>query len=126
MSRLLRKGTPEYNHWQCLRRAMAKGDKACVKCGSEGSDLDHIISIHRGGDLFSRDNLQWLCKACHKLKTRIENRIGSRMVNSYKRRKVDVNGIYYSPPSPHMGTQATEISPEREKDSSLALIYTHP
>ena len=122
MSRLLRKGTPEYNHWQCLRRAMAKGDKACVKCGSEGSDLDHIISIHRGGDLFSRDNLQWLCKACHKQKTRIENSIGSRKVNSYKRRKVGINGVYFTPPSPHL--QVSGISKQREKERKRLHSFT--
>ena len=118
MSRLLRKGTPEYNHWQSLRRAMAKGDKSCAKCGSEGSDLDHIISIHRGGDLFSRDNLQWLCKPCHKRKTRIENSIGSRKVNSYKRRKVGINGVYFTPPSPHLLTYAGE--------NTHCLLYTSP
>ena len=35
-------------------------------------EVDHIIPIHMGGQLFDKDNLRPLCKECHRAKTRLD------------------------------------------------------
>ena len=44
----------------------------CAHCGDgEPLELDHIVNHKRGGT-DELDNLQWLCQACHKVKTQRE------------------------------------------------------
>ena len=44
----------------------------CAICGAtENLELDHIVSLYEGGETKVR-NLQWLCRDCHQIKTRIE------------------------------------------------------
>lgn len=42
--------------------------KTCNYCGDIGLEVDHVIELAVGGDN-TIDNLQVLCKACHKAKT---------------------------------------------------------
>jgi 5-methylcytosine-specific restriction protein A len=63
--------------WRKLRRLLAaKRPAVCVACGyagvSAGMHLDHIVPLARGG---TNDpaNLQWLCAACHSVKTATED-----------------------------------------------------
>jgi 5-methylcytosine-specific restriction endonuclease McrA len=42
--------------------------KTCNYCGEVGNEVDHIIELAAGGDN-TLDNLQILCKQCHKAKT---------------------------------------------------------
>ena len=63
--------------WQKLRQLVIRRDKGlcqeCLRLGfvTAGSEVDHILSKAKGGadDL---DNLQLLCKECHKKKTKEE------------------------------------------------------
>ena len=42
--------------------------KTCNYCGDVGLEVDHVIELAAGGE-DSIENLQVLCKACHKQKT---------------------------------------------------------
>ena len=44
----------------------------CKRCSAYASEVDHITPISQGGDKWSRDNLQALCRGCHIDKTRKE------------------------------------------------------
>lgn len=62
--------------------AMRNIDYHCAKCGADNDlELDHIRNLKAGGK-DTRDNLQWLCKACHFKKTQAEAKIG---MNAWKR-----------------------------------------
>ena len=42
--------------------------KTCNYCGEIGNEVDHVIELASGGD-DSIENLQVLCRECHKVKT---------------------------------------------------------
>lgn len=46
--------------------------KTCNYCGDIGLEVDHVIELASGGE-DSIDNLQVLCKQCHKVKTAAYN-----------------------------------------------------
>jgi hypothetical protein len=50
-------------------RAVKERDKACRRCKKLGTDIDHIIPVHRGGQT-ELSNLQLLCRPCHHQKSR--------------------------------------------------------
>ncbi len=50
-------------------RAVKERDQACVNCGDEGTDVDHIVPVRAGGQT-TLDNLQLLCGPCHTDKSR--------------------------------------------------------
>lgn len=55
-----------------LRNAVRKRDEmTCQKCGQVGGkmEVDHIVPVHRGGDFWSIDGLQLLCRRCHYAKS---------------------------------------------------------
>ena len=62
--------------WEAVRRRVL--DRArwlCVKCGCYGNEVDHVRPLQHGGvDPYDVANLQPLCSACHRFKTRGENR----------------------------------------------------
>ena len=35
-------------------------------------DVDHIIPVQMGGQLFDKENLRTLCKECHRSKSRLD------------------------------------------------------
>ena len=63
--------------WAALRQFIFKRDgRRCRACGRPAIlECDHIQPIDRGGKKWDPDNLQALCKRCHKEKTRIERGI---------------------------------------------------
>lgn len=70
----------QYMRW--FDRLLIKQGNPCAKCGKRyhrSHELDHIISLALGRllgltELDKRENLQVLCKDCHKLKTGEDNR----------------------------------------------------
>ena len=72
-----RKGeTPNRHVWRKLRVAILDRDGwKCVQCGRRaGLQVDHILPISEGGDMYAASNLQTLCAfPCHADKTRREN-----------------------------------------------------
>ena len=45
----------------------------CRRCGSQGEpEVDHIVPIADGGDPWDPENLQALCRRCHRAKTSAE------------------------------------------------------
>ena len=73
--RTAERGSPSargYGHrWQALRLLVLRAQPACVVCGAEATDVDHIVPKSRGG-ADAVDNLQPLCHACHTKKTNKE------------------------------------------------------
>ena len=64
--------------WANLRlKILDRDGYKCVLCGRHGQlEIDHIKPLTNGGDIYNPNNLQTLCKFCHKLKTETET--GSR------------------------------------------------
>jgi 5-methylcytosine-specific restriction protein A len=61
---------------QALRASIFRTNPLCAECERQGfvsqsQELDHIIPLFEGGTN-QRENMQGLCKACHKLKTQAE------------------------------------------------------
>lgn len=78
--------------WARLRERIRRRDCICVMCAARGittpgDDVDHIRPIKDGGAVWDEDNLQFLCKQCHKDKTAAEDSMRKRNWIS-----VDVNG----------------------------------
>lgn len=58
--------------WRKKREEVFSRDwDQCNQCGEIGGKLecDHIVPIRHGGDAWSLDNLQTLCRACHERKS---------------------------------------------------------
>lgn len=66
------------SRWKELRELVIKRDKGlCQHCFKKnriekGIIIDHIIEISDGGDKWSLDNLELICRACSNIKTSIE------------------------------------------------------
>ena len=78
-----------------LRKEVLHRDgNRCVKCGStEHLEVDHILNVARGGT-HHLDNLQTLCAACHREKTRHEISKGrQRRINRAKYPKEQHPGL---------------------------------
>lgn len=98
---------------------------ACLMCGDKATEVDHIIELANGGtdDI---ENLQPLCKSCHKAKTA---KFNSERLTKQNRKNVENNGFFWSasPPttlslsylSPKL-TIAPPISQKKEKSSNDA------
>jgi len=54
-----------------LRRSVLFNHPLC-ECGEIATDVHHIKDIAKGGDPWSRANLQALCHRCHSIKTKQE------------------------------------------------------
>jgi 5-methylcytosine-specific restriction endonuclease McrA len=62
--------------WQKLRIQILDRDGwQCVSCNKPAQTVDHIIPRVKGGDMWSPDNLQSMCKSCNSSK-------GGRFFNS--------------------------------------------
>ncbi len=58
-------------YWSFFKTRILMRDVCCVKCGSkEDLQVDHIIALVNGGDMWNENNLQTLCVECHKKKTK--------------------------------------------------------
>lgn len=69
--------TSRYN-WADIRlRVWGRDDEACKACGGSllevwEAEIDHITPVALGGAVWDYENLQTLCKQCHKWKTRVD------------------------------------------------------
>ena len=68
--------------WRKVRTHILKRDGGiCQMCGKSEKYMivDHIKEIKDGGEPYSYDNLQTLCKSCHNIKTarEVANRLQS-------------------------------------------------
>jgi 5-methylcytosine-specific restriction endonuclease McrA len=67
------------NHlWSFVRIDVLRRDNyRCSICGKRFRksqlDVDHIIPVRMGGDLYDKKNLRTLCKECHKSKSRLDS-----------------------------------------------------
>lgn len=75
-------GKSRGHRWTKLRAYMLEKHRfTCASCGRvqlpSQLDLDHIVNVASGGDMWSEDNLQLLCRdTCHKMKSRQEAEAG--------------------------------------------------
>ena len=60
--------------WRKLRLIKLDNHPLCEKCGKPAEEVDHIIPVANGGEMYEYTNLQSLCKPCHSKKTNEENR----------------------------------------------------
>ena len=62
--------------WRKLRRkAFDRDGWRCRLCGGFGPfEADHIVALRYGGAMWNLDNIQCLCRPCHREKTAAENR----------------------------------------------------
>ena len=90
-------------HWKQLRtKAKRQLDYRCQHCGAEEHlELDHIVNVSRGGQ-DTLENLQWLCKRCHNVKTQLE---AAERRGRYRRRKAPPLGKGNSTPRPQRGNK---------------------
>ena len=69
--------------WRFVRaQVIARDERKCRECGKRWGrfEVDHIVSLKRGGAEYDQNNLQTLCAfPCHNEKTSRENR-GSSIV----------------------------------------------
>lgn len=57
--------------WRQLRKEQLAKEPVCASCGDLATQVDHIQKFLGDWNLFtSRENLQSLCGACHRQKTR--------------------------------------------------------
>lgn len=66
------------NTWMFVRMDVLKRDNyRCSICKKrfrkKELDVDHIIPIQMGGQLFDKKNLRTLCKDCHKRKSKLDS-----------------------------------------------------
>jgi 5-methylcytosine-specific restriction endonuclease McrA len=55
--------------WKKLRITILDRDGwQCASCGRPAHTVDHIIPRVKGGDMWSQDNLQSMCKSCNSAK----------------------------------------------------------
>ena len=61
--------------WQLTRlRVFERDGWRCVSCCGAGRlECDHVRPLADGGDPYDMDNLQSLCRTCHRAKTAGEN-----------------------------------------------------
>lgn len=102
--------------WRKIRGVVFRtyGD-ACLKCGDKATEVDHIVELDAGGtdDI---ENLQPLCRECHKAKTAAYN--SQRLT---KRKNTDLSGFFYKgvPPTTlslsYLSPRLTEEPPIAQK-----------
>ena len=110
---------------------MKRQNNKCNFCGTSitsgmysNSDLDHIICISMGG-LTVKSNLNFLCVACHRRKTALENRKDIRIIDMVPSNR-EVYIVYNG--SPIQERPLNAVSPVELNDkncsSVLALEYS--
>lgn len=61
---------PSSAAWRRAREAALQRDGyRCVQCGHAAEEVDHIVPRAMGGSVYDLNNLQSMCKPCHKRKT---------------------------------------------------------
>lgn len=75
--------------WRKDSKAHKEENPLCAICLLEGMAIeavvsDHIIPINEGGEVWSWDNRQALCLACHAIKSRKEGMDARKKVQNFK------------------------------------------
>lgn len=83
---------------------------ACVICGDQAKEIDHIIELNEGGT-DTIDNLQPLCKSCHARKTAA--------YNSRRMKKPENNGFFLSTAT-HDPVSVHSLSPMKKIEPPMA------
>jgi 5-methylcytosine-specific restriction protein A len=62
--------------WQFQARAVIREQPVCAVdgCTERSTDVDHIVAVEDGGDMWARSNLQGLCHSHHSSKSLAEVR----------------------------------------------------
>jgi 5-methylcytosine-specific restriction protein A len=60
--------------WRETRNAYLREHPFCEQCQADGRcrvaiEVDHVVPMSRGGDRLDWENLQALCRPCHRQKT---------------------------------------------------------
>ena len=68
---------PTSKAWGAARlKALDRDNWHCVKCGKYGRlEVDHIIPLEDGGELYELSALQSLCRGCHLAKSKRERSV---------------------------------------------------
>ena len=84
--------------WQAIRRvALNRDGWRCTHCGRAGAlEVDHVQPLEKGGAPYALDNLQTLCRECHKTKSRRDRGLPERSPES-KRWREFVKDLTLSP-----------------------------
>ena len=66
--------TTNPRRWRAVRQLVLQRDGyRCVKCHKAGRlEVDHIIPVMQGGEWWTPEGLQALCRACHFDKSRAD------------------------------------------------------
>jgi len=60
-----------FKTWSGLRDEIIARDKKCLNCNStKNLEVDHIVAIVNGGNMWDENNLRVLCHKCHVQKTK--------------------------------------------------------
>ena len=52
--------------WKKLRlRILARDGYVCAYCGQEANQVDHVVAIANGGDVYDPENLVASCRRCN-------------------------------------------------------------
>ena len=55
--------------WKKLRlRILARDGYVCAYCGQEANQVDHVVAIANGGDVYDPENLVASCRRCNLVK----------------------------------------------------------
>ena len=74
MGRIPHPATKNPRRWRALRRVILRRDGyRCRSCGKAGRlEIDHIIPVMQGGEWWTPEGLQALCRPCHFSKSRAD------------------------------------------------------
>ena len=63
--------------WSKIRlKVLERDNRQCVRCGRYGRlEVDHDTPLHLGGDKYALENLNALCRGCHRQKTKSDNAV---------------------------------------------------
>lgn len=64
-----------FETWNGLKsKIIRERGPRCEMCGAEdkGLELDHIVALTNGGDMWEKSNLRLLCHGCHVKKTKVD------------------------------------------------------
>lgn len=82
--------------WRALARQVLTRDPHCRgQCGgiNRSSIADHIRAVKDGGAALDPDNVQGLCRPCHRLKSRIEQGERGELAGDVQQRSALVQGV---------------------------------
>ena len=79
------------------KKVLSRDNNTCLNCGSTKIlEVDHIIPIALGGSKEDIENMQVLCKNCHKKKTAKDlMKIRSKMIYNGKNSCTLINSVYF-------------------------------